>query len=85
MSIELTRIKNDVNGNPRHVVHFLYVLNEEDKQIKDVEHLYNHALVKARKHGGRKFHNKSYGGGIVFQGSESEVRHIVQLIRGDKS
>ena len=28
---------------------------------------YNKALERARKFGGRKFNNKTYGGGIVFQ------------------
>ena len=51
-----TRINNDINGNPRYVVHFL--------QIADS---YERALFLARKIGGRKFHNKQYGGGIAFQ------------------
>jgi hypothetical protein len=51
-----TRINNDINGNPRYVVHFL--------QIADS---YQRALFLARKIGGRKFHNKQYGGGIAFQ------------------
>lgn len=51
-----TRIKNDVNGNPRHVCHFLmFSRNYED------------ALAIAKTLGGKKFHNKQYGGGIVFQ------------------
>jgi hypothetical protein len=51
-----TRIKNDINGNPRYVIHFLNLNND-----------YENALKTARKLGGRKFHNKQYGGGIVFQ------------------
>jgi hypothetical protein len=51
-----TRIKNDINGNPRYVIHFLDLNND-----------YENALKTARKLGGRKFHNKQYGGGIVFQ------------------
>ena len=51
-----TRINNDTNGNPRYVVHFL--------QIADT---YERALFLARKIGGRKFHNRQYGGGIAFQ------------------
>jgi hypothetical protein len=50
-----TQVKNDINGNPRYVCHFL--------QIADT---YELALKKAKKLGGRKFHNKQYGGGIVF-------------------
>lgn len=51
-----TRINNDTNGNPRYVCHYL--------QIADT---YERALFLARKIGGRKFHNKQYGGGIAFQ------------------
>ncbi len=51
-----TRINSDVNGNPRYVIHFLNVAGD-----------YDTALKIARKVGGKKFHNKQYGGGIVFQ------------------
>jgi hypothetical protein len=54
--MELTRINNDINGNPRYVVHFLEIDND-----------YQTAVKKANKIGGRKYHTKSYGGGIVFQ------------------
>lgn len=51
-----TRINNDTNGNPRFVVHYL--------QMADT---YERALYLGRQLGGRKFHNKQYGGGIAFQ------------------
>lgn len=51
-----TRINNDTNGNPRYVVHYL--------QLADT---YERALYLGRQLGGRKFHNKQYGGGIAFQ------------------
>ena len=51
-----TRINNDTNGIPRFVVHYL--------QLADT---YQRALFLARQLGGRKFHNKQYGGGIAFQ------------------
>ena len=54
--IDFKRIKYDGNGNPRYVCHFL---NFADN--------YPRALFLANKIGGRKFHNKQYGGGIVFQ------------------
>jgi hypothetical protein len=50
-----TRINNDTNGNPRFVVHYL--------QLADT---YERALYLGRQLGGRKFHNKQYGGGISF-------------------
>lgn len=54
--MDFTRIKNDVNGNPRYVVHFLNIADN-----------YQDAIQLANKIGGRKYHTKSYGGGIVFQ------------------
>ena len=53
---DFIKIKHDVNGNPRHVCHFLHFARN-----------YEQALALARTLGGKKFHNKQYGGGIVFQ------------------
>lgn len=69
---DLTRVKNDVNGNPRYVIHFLALLTDEEKGFKDgasgIINGYAIAIDRAKKlFGGRKFHNKQYGGGIVFQ------------------
>jgi len=66
-NIRLTRINNDVNGNPRYVVHFFELLNDEENNFLPFSKKYEYALKKAKKIGGRKFHNKQYGGGIVFQ------------------
>lgn len=52
----LTRANNDVNGNPRYIVHFLQIADNYDVAVK-----------KANTIGGRKYHTKAYGGGIVFQ------------------
>jgi hypothetical protein len=81
--IEFTRINNDINGNPRYVCHYLNLIvpgdypklhgatDEEQKAYDDVmsrtEYLYAKAVKRANKIGGRKYHNKQYGGGIVFQ------------------
>lgn len=74
--IDLTRVNNDTNGNPRYVVHFTQLVNDQDREkAKEgsslespaISKLYEMALKKARKIGGRKFHNKQYGGGVVFQ------------------
>lgn len=61
--IYFTRIDKDTNGNPRYVCHFLNFITDKDSRPAD----YNTALARAKKIGGRKFHNKQYGGGIVFQ------------------
>jgi len=63
--MRFTQVNNDVNGNPRFVVHFLELL-------KNGESGYETALNRARKIGGRKFHNKQYGGGVVFSAVNTE-------------
>jgi hypothetical protein len=64
--ITLTRINNDLNGNPRYVVHFLNVLNSEEQSFLPFNKKYEYALKKAKTIGGKKYDNKQYGGGIVF-------------------
>ena len=64
---KFTRISNDVNGNPRYVVHFLELLNDEERIAIPFNKKYDYAVKKANKIGGKKYDNKSYGGGIAFQ------------------
>lgn len=67
--INFTRINNDTNGNPRYVCHFLNLLTEAESSNYDlsISDKYNLAVNRANKIGGKRFHNKQYGGGIVFQ------------------
>ena len=53
--IEVTRIDNCVNGNPRYVIHFLSIANT-----------YIEAINIARQIGGKKYRASWFGGGIVF-------------------
>lgn len=62
---DFVRVNNDTNGNPRYVCHFLR-LNIGQDEGQDVSEKYTTALARSREFGGRKFHNKQYGGGIVF-------------------
>jgi hypothetical protein len=62
-----TRVNNDVNGNPRWVCHFTNL--EADTSTAspwDISSRYNEAVSFARQFGGKRFHNKQYGGGVVF-------------------
>ena len=54
--IEVFRIKNDVNGNPRYIVHFLD-LNIKLSDYDNTNKLY----------GFNKYRAKWFGGGVVFQ------------------
>ena len=62
-----TRIRNDVNGNPRHVCHFLHLDVHGWQSNIGLSERYAIACKLAKSIGGKKFHNKQYGGGIVFQ------------------
>jgi hypothetical protein len=72
----LTQINNDTNGNPRYVCHFLEVINDSDKHPDcTISEMYEIALKKSRKYGGKRYHNRQYGGGNVFA---SYSRHEVE-------
>lgn len=62
-----TRINNDVNGNPRYVIHFLDLLTPNEIVLSAINDKYILAAKKVKKIGGRKYNTKKYGGGIVFQ------------------
>jgi hypothetical protein len=89
--MELKRVNSDVNGNPRYVCHFLEFVNDEDRKIAEdkvekgfsyISELYSIALKKSRKIGGKKYHNKSYGGGIVFTSyNEGELEREISEIK----
>ena len=76
---DFTRVNNDSNGNPRYVCHFLNLITDNERgysysegvKVEDmkltIDQKYSAALKRARQLGGKKYHNKSYGGGIVFQ------------------
>lgn len=77
-NIQFTRVKNDVNGNPCFVCHFLNLNTEEEKTCLATR--YTDAAKRANKLGGKKFHNKQYAGGIVFQAYECELPGLEQMI-----
>ena len=64
---DFIRIRNDVNGNPRYVCHFLNLDIHGYESNIELSDRYVIACKLANTLGGKKFHNKKYGGGIVFQ------------------
>ena len=66
-SIQFTRVNSDVNGNPRYVCHFLTMAPTYDAAVK-----------LANSIGGRKYNNKQYGGGLVFQ--SYSLNHLIAHI-----
>jgi hypothetical protein len=88
--IKFTRVNSDMYGSPRYVCHFLELVNDNDREkVKDmginfISELYSIAVKKANKIGGRKYHNKSYGGGIVFQSyNTDDLSNKIQQINAD--
>ena len=71
VDVEVTRINNCVNGNPRYVIHFLSIADT-----------YNEALNIIRKIGGSKYRAKWFGGGLVFS-SYSIESDLKQIIKGN--
>ena len=67
--VEYFKIDNDINGNPRYVIHFLEIDND-----------YNTALNISRKIGGKKYRANWFGGGIVIQSYslETDLEHIIK-------
>jgi len=65
------KIKPESYSMGRPVVHFLDILTDEEREsvpndINRISRLYVKAQNKARDFGGKRFHNRSFGGGIVF-------------------
>lgn len=76
--------------NGKAVIHFLSALTESDHEqceqlaenngdIFSVNTKYAYALSKAKKFGGRKFHNKKFGGGIAFE-SDQELKDFLKTV-----
>lgn len=87
-TINWTRINNDVNGNPRYVCHFLSLntVDEKENTPNDwnrISNLYAMAVKRANRIGGKKYNNKKYGGGIVFQSYDLKdtEKHIMRVLQ----
>jgi hypothetical protein len=67
---QFQRIPSDANGNPRYVTHFLNIETANHYPalgLSTISERYTDALRFARNAGGKKYHNKKFGGGIAFQ------------------
>lgn len=77
--IDFTRVNSTVNGNSRFACHFLAFITPQD--AGSIDSRYSLALTRAKQFGGRKFHNKQYGGGIVFEMYDGERLKMSAKIR----
>ena len=77
---DFTRINSDSDGNPRYVVHFLQC-EPDSWRLDDRSTRYANVCKLMNNRGGRKFHNKQYGGGIVFRSYnlDDTIKHIEQV------
>ena len=66
--IEIIRIDNCINGNPRYIIHFLSIADT-----------YQDAINIAKQIGGKKYRAKWFGGGIVFS-SYNVAEDLKQII-----
>ena len=64
---DFTKVPHDINGNPRHVCHFLHLDVHGWESNISLSDRYAIAVKLANTIGGKKYHNKQYAEGIVFQ------------------
>ena len=80
---DFTRVNSDSYGNPRYVLHFLQCEPESWKDYNlTLSERYARTVKLVNQIHGRKFHNKQYGGGIVFQtySIPSTIKQIERVI-----
>jgi hypothetical protein len=77
----MKRINNDLNGNPRFVVHFYDLLRDGEGEGEGLNILERFDLVvkKSRKVGGKVYRGKDFGGCIVFQ--SYDIQATVNLVK----
>lgn len=82
--INLTRLPGyDVNGNPRYICHYTALLtSQENGNPALAGQWYKIAIDRAHSIGGRRYRARWYGGGIVFQGYENNIKAYIREIVG---
>ena len=87
-TLTFTRAPSDACGNPRYVVHFLNLCTREELDRTGdawipIGDKYATACKRANTIGGRRYHTKRYGGGIVFQSySVDETAAAISRVTG---
>ena len=85
MNIQYKKIKHNINGNPRYVIHFRELLTQNEFNsftgLDKINQAYALAIKKAKKIGGKAYRGKDFGGGIVFQSFnvESTIKDIKEV------
>jgi hypothetical protein len=66
--LDFTPINNNYYGNPRYIVHFFTFLTDAERKTYGIDtrgYLFDLAVERSRKVGGKKYKGQIYGGGIV--------------------
>ena len=83
-TIEWTRLKNDINGNSRFACHFTdlegFTARFYMRPHFTLDYRYARMVKLANALGGRKYHTKAFGGGIVFQAYEHQLNDISEKL-----
>lgn len=81
--ITWTKVKHDINGNPRYVCHFFELIPDLANNYSiSLTDRYAIAIKRANSIGGKKFHNRQFGGGIVFQSySLEETENSIKALQ----
>ena len=81
--LDLYKVKNDIYGNPRVVVHFLNLISNKESDKLTLDAKYSLAYLRALKLGGKKYRGKDFGGGFVFQSYNDDelVKSINELTK----
>ena len=64
---EFYRITNDINGNPRYIVHFLAFITYQETEKLSFDETFELARKRANEIGFSKYRGKSFDGGFVGQ------------------
>jgi len=83
---DFTRVNSDSYGNPRYVLHFLQC-EPESWRTEEFSGRYARTVKLMNQIHGRKYHNKQYGGGIVFQtynipGTIKQIERVISEVEG---
>ena len=71
------RVKNDINGHPRYVTHYLAFLNDDELGMG----AYDRAKQRANKLGFKVYRGKDFGGGFVTTSYnlENDIESIINV------
>lgn len=85
--IEVTRLDNDANGNPRYCIHYLTIAPYIEQQLgkQDIFDAYERTVRFVKGSGLSRHHTRAYGGGLKFQSFNvaDDLAHFEAFIKRD--